>query len=392
MIRCLRPRVGRLGGWNGLPVAGSRPICRGTLPGAPRSQLQSGGEVKTRLAEPNRVTRVGAHRHRRKIARRRGQRHRRIAGETPRLTIDDVGQNPSHRENPQPLVGLIELNVESKRHRGAVGREQVEAARGCQHIPTAISSQAYFAITHAGCRNTFEANSLRSADAVRPRPDLWPKKAKEWPPNTSSVAIRCPSPKAERWLSAKRPSRDIAGRLTSPRKERLCPPCCLSNTSARTATRKSACGSASTSPSRWRAPTSRPRASTPSASPVLAWSTRSAKSSSFLAAASVVISPSCDAHRPAKVAEYCGGGQRVACRKRLDRRRGGRVSRGRTFRFCAAEGALGQHPRSVQGGIRKAFISLADWPSAGMFSCRSCERVLLGEPGLWGLENRERNG
>lgn len=56
------------------------------------------------------------------------------------------------------------------------------------------------------------------------------------------------------------------------------------------------------------------------------------------------------------------------------------------------EGALGQHPRSVRGGTRKAFISLPDWPSAGMFSCRSCERALLGEPRLWGLENWERNG
>ena len=40
------------------------------------------------------------------------------------------------------LVGLIELNIESMRHRGVVGREQVEAARFSQHVPPSISSQA----------------------------------------------------------------------------------------------------------------------------------------------------------------------------------------------------------------------------------------------------------
>ena len=82
--------------------------------------------------------------------------------------------------------------------------------------------------------------------------------------------------------------RSVTRRLTSPRKERsyLCPPCGLSNTGARTATRKSACGSASPSPSRCCAPISRPMLS---ASPVLSWSARSAKSSSSLAAASAVI-------------------------------------------------------------------------------------------------------
>ena len=38
----------------------------------------------------------------------------------------------------------------------------------------------------------------------------WPAKAEVWPPKTGRAADRCLSPKAERWLRAKRPSRDIA--------------------------------------------------------------------------------------------------------------------------------------------------------------------------------------
>ena len=95
-----------------------------------------------------------------------------------------------------------------------------------------------------------------------------------------------PNTQNRKMAESEPPSRDI--QRHPPRdesaKERLCPPCGLSNTSARTVTRKSTCGSAPPSPSRWRAPTSRPRASTLSALPVLSWSTRSAKSSSFLAA------------------------------------------------------------------------------------------------------------
>ena len=93
--------------------------------------------------------------------------------------------------------------------------------------------------------------------------------------------------KTERWLRANRPL-GTSQRYPPPDesgRNGCVHPVVRSNTSARTTTRKSACRSTPTNPSRWRAPTSRPRASTLSALPALSWSARSAKSSSSLAAA-----------------------------------------------------------------------------------------------------------